>query len=167
MIYYIAGSIMRGYLKVGRRFPNSATWKSIVAVLRAKVLIERPDGDLDVDAEWTMDVDRGSLLFINAKCQNVFVKLTKVIFSCEKQDGSIDYETVISKVCNSDVSVDWDDIVSDSLPQDVSLNLMSDIVVCFCRTCGRGFAKRRLNFLRNRTIASLTTRHLVASRKNR
>jgi hypothetical protein len=167
VIYYIAGSIMRGYLRIARRFPQSKSWQEIVSVLKSKVLTDRFEGDLSTDANWTKDVDRGGLLFINSKCQELFVKIAKVVYSSEKQDGSIDYEAVIKEVCNSELSHDWDDIICESLSETVSLNFLSDIIQYFCKTCGRGIAKRRLNFIRRRPVASMNTRHLAASRKNR
>lgn len=167
VIYYIAGSIARGYLKIGKRFPKSKMWQDVVSVLKTKVLMDKPEGDMPPDAEWTNDVDRGALLYINTKCQDLFVKVTKVIYSFEKRDGSIDYDSVIKEVCNSQLSVDWDNIISDSLNETVSFNVLSDITKCLSQTCGRGIAKRRLNFIRKRGVASMTTRHLAASRKNR
>ncbi|KAK3915657.1 Sulfur carrier protein FdhD, partial [Frankliniella fusca] len=166
VIYYIAGSIMRGYLKIARRSQKSVTWQNVVSVIKNKVLVDKPTGDL-VDSEWTSDVDRGGLLYVSVDCQKFFVNLTKVVFQFEKNNGSIDYMDVISAVTNSSISVLWDNIVSDSLPETVSINLMNDVVMCYCRTCGRGFAKRRLNSLRSKPMVSMPTRHLVASRKNR
>lgn len=167
VIYYIAGSIMRGYLKIARRSEKSVTWKSVAAALKTNILIDKPEGDLDPDSEWTKDVDRGSLLYVNSECQNFFVALTKVVYANEQRDGSIDYELVIKRVTQSELSVEWSNIISDSLPEIVSLNLMNDVVLCFCRTCGRGFAKKRLNFLKEKPTVSMPTRHLVASRKHR
>jgi hypothetical protein len=167
VIYYIAGSIMRGYLKIARRAQKSVTWKSVATALKTNILIDRPMGDMDADSEWTKDVDRGSLLYISDECQHFFVALTKIVFESEQRDGSIDYEAVIKRVSESELSVEWGNIISDSLPEIVSVNLMNDVVLCFCRTCGRGFAKKRLNFLKNRPSVSMPTRHLVASHKNR
>ncbi|KAK3921461.1 Gastrula zinc finger protein XlCGF62.1 [Frankliniella fusca] len=167
VIYYIAGSIMRGYLKIARRAEKSVTWKSVAAALKSNILIDRPEGDMIPDSEWTKDVDRGSLLYVNTECQNFFVALTKVVYASEQRDGSIDYELVIKRVTESELSVEWGNIISDSLPEIVSVNLMNDVVLCFCRTCGRGFAKKRLNFLKEKPTVSMPTRHLVASRKNR
>ncbi|KAK3922594.1 Zinc finger protein 177 [Frankliniella fusca] len=167
VIYYIAGSIMRGYLKIAKRFPNSNTWREVTSVLTSKIFIDKPEGDISTDAEWTNDVDRGALLYINSKCQDLFVKITKVIFSHENHDGSIKYEAVVKKILNSELACDWDNIIGNSLSETVSLNLLSDIVQFFCKTCGRGIAKRRLNFIRRKPVASLTTRHLAASRRNR
>ncbi|KAE8737570.1 hypothetical protein FOCC_FOCC016967 [Frankliniella occidentalis] len=99
VIYYIAGSIMRGYLKIAKRSNKIQTWQSVASVLRTKVLIDKPDGDFDPDSEWTKEVDRGGLLYINSQCQSFFVKLTKVIFACEKSDGSINYDEVIARDC--------------------------------------------------------------------
>ena len=64
VIYYIAGSVMRGYLKIAKRSPKSATWQNVASVIRNKVLVDKATGDLDEDSEWTSDVDRGGLLFV-------------------------------------------------------------------------------------------------------
>ncbi|XP_034232803.1 uncharacterized protein LOC117640413 [Thrips palmi] len=167
VIYYIGGSIMRGYLKIARRSEKSKTWQSVASVIKTNILMDKPVADIDPDSEWTISVDRGSLLYINAECQRFFVKLTKVVYANEQCDGSIDYDKVITCVTNSELSVEWGTMIGDSLPETVSVNLMNDVVLGLCRTCGRGFAKRRLNALRNRPMVSMPTRHLVASRKNR
>ena len=86
-------------------------------------------------AKWTVSLDRGGLLFINSKCHEYFVGLTPVVFSCEKNDGSFEFEEVIKKVCESDLVVKWDSIISNSLSESNSLNLMNDIIRCFSRTC--------------------------------
>ena len=91
--------------------------------------------------------------------------MCKIVYSCEQKDGSIDYEAVIKEICNSHLSVDWDNIISDSLSETTSFNLLCDLTKNFCRTCGRGIAKRRLNLMRSRPVVSMTTRHLAASRK--
>lgn len=168
VIYYIAGSIMKGYFRIAKRFKNNKKWQEIALVIQTKVLVDKPVGDVDlsVEAAWTMAVDRGGLLFVSAQSQVFFVKLTKVIYDNEKHDG-IDYDDIINKVCNSNISVDWDNIISDSLREDVSVKLMCDVVQCLCKTCGRGFAKRRLNSLRNKPLISMPTRHLVARRKKK
>lgn len=167
VVYYIAGSIMRGYLKIARRSLKSSEWQSVAEVIQSKVLVNKVTGDIDPDSEWTKSVDRGSLLYITTPSQGFFVKLTKVVYGYEKKDGSIDYECVVGSVCDSELSVEWGDIIGDSVEEKVSLNLMNDVILSFCRTCGRGFAKRRLNFLRKKPVVSMPTRHLVASRKNR
>ncbi|KAK3927005.1 Zinc finger protein ZAT4 [Frankliniella fusca] len=165
VVYYIGGSIMRGFLKISKRSGKSATWKKVAEVLKANILIDKPSGDIESDSEWTKSVDRGSLLYISPQCQEFFIKLTQLVFSKEKRNGSIDYESVISTVSKSDLSVEWDSIISDSLDETVSFNLLNEVVLCFCRTCGRGFAKRRLNATRKKFLVSMPTRHLVASRK--
>ncbi|KAK3919721.1 PR domain zinc finger protein 14, partial [Frankliniella fusca] len=163
VVFYIAGSIMRGYLKMARRHKENQKWKKIESVLRCKVLCEKPIGE--IDAEWTAELDRGGLLYIQQSVQEFFKKVCLVVFACEKRDGSIDYEEVISKVSNCDISVDWDNIIKDSLDEEVSISLMNDVITCFCRTCGRGVAKRRLNFLRQKPVISMATRVSVARRK--
>lgn len=85
----------------------------------------------------------------------------------EKKDGSLDYERVYSEVLNSPLCGEWDSIVSDSLPENVSLNVLQDVVVYMCQTCGNSFARRRLNFIKSKPVTNLPTRHLAASRKNR
>ena len=89
------------------------------------------------------------------------------MYCCEQRDRSIDYKQVISKVSNSDISVAWDNIISDSLSKEVSIGLMNDVITCFCKTCGRGVAKRRLNFFRQKPLISMATRVSVASRRKK
>ncbi|XP_026280510.1 uncharacterized protein LOC113207950 [Frankliniella occidentalis] len=163
VVYYIAGSIMRGYLKMARRHKENLKWQKIESVLRCKVLCEKPVGE--IDAEWTAELDRGGLLYIQQSVQEFFKKVCLVVFACEKRDGSIDYDDVIAKVSNCDISVDWDNIIKDSLSEEVSISLMNDVITCFSRTCGRGVAKRRLNFLRQKPVISMATRVSVARRK--
>ncbi|KAE8738332.1 hypothetical protein FOCC_FOCC016193 [Frankliniella occidentalis] len=163
VIFYIGGSIIRGYLRIAKRYRSSATWEVIEIVLRNKVLCDKPC--YENHADWTRAIDRGGLLYPNADCQKFFVALTEVVFLNEKSDGSIEYDTVIDQVSNSSISVMWDEMISDAVPESVSLCLMNDIIKCFCRTCGRGFAKRRLNLFRDKPVISMPTRHAVARRK--
>lgn len=165
VVYYIGGSIMRGYMRIAYRYKASKSWQEVVKVLKARVLQEKPNADQIEDANWTMAVDRGGLLYITPECQNFFLPLTTTVFSCEKSDGSIDYEQVTEKVSHSDICILWDDMISQSLSERNSLNLMNDVVRCFSRTCARGFARRRLNFLKQKPVVSMPTRHAVARRK--
>lgn len=165
VVFYIGGSIMRGYLKMGRRYRKNAKWQEIVDVLKTKVLCDKPEGD--IDAQWTAEQDRGGLHYIQTPVQSFFKRVVVVVYSCEKHDGSICYEEVLSKVGETDIPVDWDNIISDSLSEGVSVNLMNDIIICFCKTCGRGIAKRRLNFVRKRPVISMATRVSVARRKKK
>jgi len=167
VVYYIAGSIMRAFLKNAKKAKKSSQWQNVAAAIKSKILMDKPVADMVSDCEWTSDVDRGGLLYITADCQFFFVNLTKVVFESETFNGSLPYDTIISKVSNSDLSVQWDNIISDSLPESVSVDLMNDTVLYFSRSCGRGFARRRLSFLRKRPVVSMATRHFVASRKNR
>lgn len=165
VIYYIGGSIMRGYFRIAYRYKSSAMWDLVASVLKSKVLCDKPcNGN---DASWTRAVDRGGLLYPNEKCQEFLVALTKVIFTNEKSDGSIDYDLVLKDVSNSDISVIWDQMIQDALPEKMSLSLMNDVIKCYCRTCGRGFAKRRLNLFREKPVISMPLRHTVASRKKK
>lgn len=163
VIYYIAGSIMRGYFRIAHRHKNNVKWQKIFSVLKNEVLSSEPVGD--IDGEWTRDVDRGGLLYINMTCQKFFLSLTKVVFEHEQKNGSIDYNEVIGIVSKTSISVEWDDIIKDSLPEDLSVGLMNDVIMCFCKACGRGIARRRLNALRAKPVISMPTRHAVASRK--
>ena len=81
------------------------------------------------------------------------------MYQKEKSNGSIDYADVIKEVLNSPLSVQWDEIISGSLPENVSVNLLSDVVSCYCKSCGRGFAMRRLNRLRSKPMVSMPTGH--------
>lgn len=163
VLYYIGGSIMRGYLKMAKRHKNNSKWQEICSVLKSAVLRDKPEGD--IEAQWTADVDRGGLLYITTSMQEFLKKVAVVIYMCEKRDGSIDYESVLTKVSNSDIPVFWDNIVSDMLSEEVSLNLMNDVIMCLSKTCGRGVAKRRLNAIRQKPLISMATRVSVASRK--
>lgn len=163
VIYYMAGSIIRGYFRIAYRYKSSRTWALIAEVMKSNVLSDKPM--VTVDAAWTKSIDRGGLLHPNEKCQEFFVSLTSLIFLHENRDGSINFEEVLGKVLKSNMSAMWDEMIGDSLSESVSLNLLTDIVQCHCRACGRGFAKRRLNKVREKPMASMPTRHLVASRK--
>ncbi|KAK3908297.1 Escargot/snail protein-like protein [Frankliniella fusca] len=163
VIYYIAGSIMRGYLRIAYRHKNNSKWQSVCSVLQSHVLSAEPLGD--IDAAWTRDVDRGSLLYINMACQKFFLSLTKVVYENEKSDGSIDFNQIIGIVSKTDISVQWDNVIKDALSQELSVGLMTDVVQCFCKACGRGIARRRLNAIREKPVISMPTRHTVASRK--
>ncbi|KAJ1524635.1 hypothetical protein ONE63_011119 [Megalurothrips usitatus] len=163
VIYYIGGSIMRGYFRIAHRHKNNPKWEKVCAVIKTHLLSSEPVGD--IDAAWTRDIDRGSLLYITMPCQIFFLSVTKVVYENEKRDGSIDYDQVIDIVCKTSISVQWDDIIKDALPEDLSIGLMTDVVQCFSKACGRGVAKRRLNALRDKPIISMPTRHAVASRK--
>ena len=70
VIFYVAGSIMRGYLKIARRAKKSVVWKSIASALQTNVLVEKPVGEMLPDCEWTLDVDREGLLYINVNSQH-------------------------------------------------------------------------------------------------
>ncbi|KAK3925820.1 Zinc finger and SCAN domain-containing protein 10 [Frankliniella fusca] len=165
VIFYIGGSIMRGYLKMGRRHKNNSKWQNIVSVLKNEILCEKPEGDLD--AQWTADVDRGSLLYIRAPVQEFLKRVALVVYGSEHANGSVDYEEVIIKVSKSSITNDWDDIIRDSLAEDVSLNLMNDVVTYLCKAIGRGIAKRRLNAIRQKPVINLPTRVSVAKRKKK
>jgi len=166
VIFYIGGSIMRGYLRIAKRFSASRKWQNIASVLKSKVLCDKPEGD--IEAQWTADVDRGGLLYITTPTQEFFKQVATIVYSSEQKDGSINYEEVITKVTNTDMCVTWDNIISDSLDEKVSLNLMNDVITCFCKTCGRGIAKRRLNKLRQKNpLISMATRVSVARRKKK
>ena len=165
VIYYIGGSIMRGYFRIAYRYKSNSNWDLIAKVIKCKVLCDKPCyGEY---AKWTRSVDRGGLLYPNEQCQKFLVALTKEVFLSEKSDGSIDYELVLERVSNNEISIVWDQLIFDALPETVSLSLMNDVVLCFCRTCGRGFAKRRINLFRDKPVVSMPTRHLVATRKTK
>ena len=89
VIYCIAGSIIRGYLKIGRRFPDSKMWQEIVMVTHRKILVKKSESELIPDSEWTCCVDRGALLFINSATQQLFVKMCKIVYSCEQMYTSM------------------------------------------------------------------------------
>ncbi|KAK3932319.1 Zinc finger and BTB domain-containing protein 6 [Frankliniella fusca] len=163
VIYYIEGSIMRGYLRIAFRYKANSKWKEISSVLKNQVLCEQPSGD--IDAEWTKQLDRGRLLYITVPCQRFFISLTQIVYQNESNNGSIDYDLIIKLVSNCDTSILWDNVIGDSLSEEMSVGLMNDVVSAFCKACGRGIARRRLNALREKPIISMPTRHAVASRK--
>lgn len=165
VIYYVAGSIMKGYLRMAFRFSKSATWAKVKAALSSKVLSDSAVDDQD--ALWTKKLNRGGLVFITSECQKFMLALTKIVFSCEERNGSINYDRVIQEVSTSQAIILWDNMIFDSLPPTVSTNLMNDVISSFSRTCVRGFAKRRLNFLRQRPLINMPTRHRVARRKQK
>ncbi|KAK3913049.1 Formamidopyrimidine-DNA glycosylase [Frankliniella fusca] len=168
VIFYIAGSIMRGYLRIAKRYSSNVKWQTIASVLKTKVLCEIPEGEINIEAQWTSDVDRGGLLYIFPPVQEFFKKVASVILESEKFDGSINYEEVIEKVTKSNISVDWDQIISDALPEKLSLNLVNDVITMFSKICGRGITKRRLNRLRNKNpLISMAMRVSVARRKKK
>lgn len=171
VIYFIAGSVIRRFFNRSYQYCKNATWQDVKTALKTKVLVDKAEGDtnpdFEEDSEWTKDIDRGGLLYINSASQSLFVRLATVIYENEKSNGSIDYDRVIQAVLKSGIQLDWDEIISDSLSEQVSLNVLQDVVVYMCQTCGGGFAKRRLNFIRSKPVTNLPTRHLAASRKNR
>lgn len=167
VIYYIIGSIMRGYLKMARRYKN-ATWRKVASAIRAKVLVEKPciyDKDTNPDAKWVAARDRGGLLWASTDAKEFFISLTSIVFQCEQKDGSISYEEVIKEVSNTPLVDTWDGMIGGALSARGSLNLMNDAVSSFCRTCLSGFVRRRLNFLKQKPVISMPTRHAVARRK--
>ncbi|KAK3914529.1 Zinc finger and BTB domain-containing protein 2, partial [Frankliniella fusca] len=151
VIYYIGGSIMKGYLRMAFRYKSNSKWKEIYGVLKSQVLSDSAIGD--IDAEWTRQLDRGRLL------------LTNIVYQNERMDGSVDYDLIIKIVSNSQTSQLWDSVILDSLSHDKSKGFMNDVVCAFCKACGRGIARRRLNALRDKPVISMPTRHAVASRK--
>lgn len=151
---------MRGYLRMAYRHKKSVTWQEIFKVLKCRVLTEKPTKEDVEDAAWTLARDRGGLLYITTDAKEFFVYLTAVVLACEKKDGSIDYEEVIRKVSDSPLTGMWDSMIGSSLHETISLNLMNDVICSYCRTCARGFAKRTLNFLKEKPM-----RHAVATRK--
>lgn len=165
VIYYIGGSIIRGYFRMARRYSTSSAWSQVAQTLKQNVLTDDPDNI--PDASWTKAVSRGALLFISPLCQEFLLSLTKIVLVCAKSDGSIEYTEVIKKASSSSLVLTWDSMIGDSLSGTVSLNLMNDVIKFFCRTCGRGFARQRLNLIRDRPVISITTRHLAATRKGR
>lgn len=169
VIYYIGGSVMRGYIRMAYRYKNTKSWQHIADVIKTKVLRDKPsEGDIDyVDAGWVMARDRGGLLYIVSDAKEFFISLTQVVFASEQKDGSINYEEVIRKVSICPIVDYWDAVIGDALNESTSLNLMNDVIRSFCRTCLSGFAKRRLNFLKEKPVISMPTRHLVASRKKK
>lgn len=163
VIFHVGGSIMQGYLRIGKRNKGNTKWQTVTKTLRDRLL--STESEVGADAAWTKDLDNGGLLYICKPLQDFFIKLTAIVYASEKSDGSIPYEQVLSKVVNSDVSVLWDNVIKDSLSEELSVGLLNDVVLCFCKACGRGVAKRKLNELRERPVIGMATRHAVASRK--
>lgn len=164
VIYYVGGSIMRGYIRLAHRYKSSSLVK-IAEVLKDKALRDKPTIEDDKDAAWTLNRDRGGLLYVTTETKDFLISLTGIVFRYEQKDGSLDYEKVIQRVTDSPLSDQWDRIIGDSLNERTSLNLMSDVIRSFCRTCGNGFVRRRLNFLKEKPVISMPTRHAVARRK--
>ncbi|KAK3929640.1 Protein krueppel, partial [Frankliniella fusca] len=153
VIYYIGGSIMKGYLRMAFRYKSNSKWKEIYGVLKSQVLSDSAIGD--IDAEWTRQLDRGRLLYITIPTQTFFISLTNIVYQNERMDGSVDYDLIIK----------IDSVILDSLSHDKSVGFTNDVVCAFCKACGRGIARRRLNALRDKPVISMPTRHAVASCK--
>lgn len=174
VVHYIGGSIMRTFLRAYYSRPNSKKWKRIKQVVTEKLLTDLPPTD-DEDAEWTVSVDRGGLLFISPPCKQFLLNITVIIYSCEKSHGSISFEDVLNEVYDSDAKLQWDNMMSgggsdqttcNPVSEILSMHLLDAVVNAMSRTCGRGYAKKRLNGIRKTAYISMPTRHKVASRKN-
>jgi len=129
VIYYIAGSILRGYFRIAYRYKKSAKWSAIMETLKKKVLTTEPT---DAAAAWTKKVNRGGLMFITSECQEFCVPLVQVVFQCEKHDGSVDYGEVLNIVTNSELINCWDNMIGPSLSERLSVNLMNDFIKNMC-----------------------------------
>jgi len=84
VIYYIASSIMRGYLRIAYRYQNSNKWKCIMNNIKKRILTDQPVGY----SNWLLSVDRGGL-YVTRECQDLFVGVAKIVYASEKRDGSI------------------------------------------------------------------------------
>ena len=84
VIYYIAGSIMRGYLRIAYRYQDSNKWKCIMNNIKKRILTDQPVGY----SNWLLSVDRGGL-YVTRECQDLFVGVAKIVYASEKRDGSI------------------------------------------------------------------------------
>jgi len=102
VIYYIAGSIMRGFLRIADRYQNSNKWKCIMNNIKKRILTDQPVGY----SNWILSVDRGGL-YVTRECQDFFVGEAKIVYASEKRDGSIDYGNVIETVSNGLLKFVW------------------------------------------------------------
>ena len=158
VVHYIAGSIFRGYYRIAYRHKKNPKWCSIMDAIKNCIVTKDATQEA---AAWTKNIDKGGLLYITKRCQEFSEGLTKVIFQCENHDGSINYGKVLNIVSASRLVNDWDEMLSGSLPSQISVNLMNDFIKNLCQTCARGFAKKRLNKLRQKPLVSMNLRHQV------
>ncbi|KAK3917170.1 Zinc finger protein 131 [Frankliniella fusca] len=165
VIYYCGGSILWGYVRMSYRYGNSSSLKKIVEVVKSKILRDKPTAEDDGDAAWTIARDRGGLLYLTSECKEFFIDLTEVVFAAEESDGSIDYESVLTKVTNCNISFKWDNIIGDALDPRNSIELINDVVRYYCRTRMSGFMRKRINYLKSKPVISMPIRHAVARRK--
>lgn len=165
VVHYVAGSVLKGICRMGRRYPNNLVYQRMVSAIRDNMLEGSNFTCENNDKFWTECLSRGALTFVNGPILEFFVGVFKAVSACEQTDGSVLHDDVLEKVMISPVRLIWDNVVGSSLSEEESLSLMAKVVQSFAQTSGKGIVKRRLNVIAaNRPQVSMNLRHAVAPR---
>lgn len=168
-IFYIGGSVMRGFIRMAYRHKTNKDWCAILETIRTR--IEEGDGvqrAAEGDRAWTEERNRKSLFFMGALAMDFFVSLTQILYNIESDEsGNFKDETVINAVYEDSVTIIlWDELVGTSLSSSLSVRFLKGVVKSFTQTYGRGVGYKKLNSHLKKAYAAITLRHSVAPRQS-
>ncbi|KAK3925946.1 Transcription factor STP1, partial [Frankliniella fusca] len=146
-VFYISGSVVRGFYKKAQKFVNNSSWRDIGKVITERLLESEtvPGPPLPVKA-WTLAQNRGKLFLLLEK---------------DTSARGVNHDFIQEEVNKSCLPLLWDDAVSDSLHEDLSYKLMCGMVRSFSQTFGVGKAKKIMNAARKKADALVPLRHKV------
>lgn len=172
VIFYVAGSSMKGFDRMGKRYNTNKGWIAILHAINTRV--REGDGKTgvtrahQVDRAWTETLNRKSLIFVGAPAMDFFVSLTYLLYNVESnQNGNFQIQNVIKQVYEDSVTLLlWDEVIGTSLPPNLSTKLLEGVVKSFTQTYAKGVAKKKLNNHLKKAFAAINLRHSIAPRQS-
>jgi len=149
-VHYVAGAIIRGYLRKARLHQKNKYWISIEKAIKERIL----EGDVvgvaaNSDRCWTEFCNRGALNFVGPLFLDFILAVVKILVSEERPDGSLFHEDVQRALLESPARGLWDQLIGSTLDEDDSIIFMRGIVRSFTTTYGGGVSLK----LRNQELA--------------
>lgn len=168
-IHNIAGSVVKGFCRYGRRYPGNSKWRSILTAITSK-MIENPEiaPASQSDRSWTQIQNRKALTFVGADALEFFVSLAKVLHCMEfKHQRALPHDEIMEAVFSGECKFIWDAMIGSSLTEELSISLLKGVSRSFTHTYGRGICLKKMNTAaKSKPFTSITLRHSVAPKKS-
>jgi len=163
-IHYVAGAIIRQYLRKARRFKTNRFWINVDGAIKNCPL----EGDMVVaaansDRYWTEFCNRGALNFVGAQFMKFIIAVVHLLVRIERPDGSLFHEDVQQELLVSPARTLWDELIGNNLDEDDSIIFMRGVVRSFTATYGKGRSLRLMNYEMGRPKATMSLRKRLAA----